>query len=166
MSYRKNQRDHKGRAMSNDLTLIQKLVAVELGCEWEYDIAGPNAAKMNLVTPVDQSLRHAMKVISENRAFRLTAKPWDWPVCERECLPVWYREDLEMAEIATGFSEWAKGIIHRSILLGTDGKELVLQQKSNDFKRFWAKQVVVSDPRSPDQPPPEGWSPEGRRVVK
>lgn len=132
--------------MTKQLSLIETLAAVEMGCEWEYDIAGPDTSKMNLVISVDQSLRHAMKIISENRALRLTAKEWDWPVCMRENLICWVRDRS---------NTWLKGW-NRSFR--TSQTEAILGSSFRDF--------VVPDPRNPDTPPPSDWSPEGKRVVK
>jgi hypothetical protein len=134
--------------MPNDLTLIQKLIAVELGCEWE-------AKSINSIDPYffiseKQSLEMAIKIQRRGQEIRLTSREWDWPICERDGVICWHRYRVGTL---TGkqpnppkYFAWTKTIAR-------------LESAFSD------EQYVLPDPRAPDQEPPGDWSPEGRRVI-
>jgi hypothetical protein len=144
MSYRKNQRDHKGRAMSNDLTLIQKLVAIELGCEWAITTFEYSHLPIDpFDIPTDQHLENCIKLHAAGHEIRLTDKEWDFPM---GYLPSERKLWLGFRPHPTSAIKWLRGFD-------------AIRSSSPTY-------VVIPDPRAPDQEPPGDWSPEDRRVVK
>ncbi len=145
-----------GVMMSNDLSLIQKLVAIELGHEWEWHKRYESGTGKLLVDEWQAAnetmdLVAAIHKVSAGIHIRLTSKPWDWPVCEREGYLVWNGSYVKTFEPGLNLSNvvypWSK---------------MILPQVSANFGPF----NVLPNPLDPDEVPPSDWSADGRRVIK
>lgn len=132
-----------------EMTLIEKLVAIELGHEWEVL---QNEVKDDFMWAKnsDQSLKCAIECIGRRGyEIRLTAKEWDWPVCNRPHIECWLRG--EWPNPHTGESFW---------------DAWYLDVFSKDFQTSAQRwQAAIPDPKNPEKRPPDNWSPHEKRVI-
>ena len=135
--------------MTNDLTLIQKLVAIELGCEWCVYHRFITDSPYDNHIPEDQSLQSALHCLNQKRydGIGLTSNPWDFPTCERSGVLCWRR--IHMRHHGVWQFAWRSGYIDH--------------WEENE----WVEDIyVAANPLNPDEVPPLDWSADGRRVIK
>jgi len=120
---------------------------VDYGWPWQiYESWGEDMFTQDgdWITQEDASFARLLKELGSGIPVRLDPNhPHDWPIETREGMPCWRAKHLRPTEFH-GY-DWYK----------THVADMV-------FKRY----EVAPHPLHPDQPPPEDWIVEGKRILK
>jgi len=140
---------------------IKKIVCAVVDYGWPWQIEGLHAVedvrlnRKTWETDRDQTLANLCGSIHIGEPVRLDPDhPHDWAVEMREGMPCWVRK-----QDGTGQFDrlWRKtGIVNSSFSTGWNVYNIV------DYD--WV--CVALHPLHPDQPPPDDWNPEGRRILE
>jgi hypothetical protein len=134
--------------MSKPMSLIQTLVAVELGYPWQVGYTSLLRKEIDWQPAIFGDFYTLLATLSDKMPVRLQPDyVWDFPVENRVEFVCWAR--VRPKKTNEQWSPWRKEFKRP---IGT--------------LRVYDYQFVTPDPRNPDTPPPSDWTPEGRRVVK